>query len=111
VSLDLAVLTPDSAKSLRDALDVYYERVQAEPDEYEAELHAFAAELDASYDDENWPFAGDPIRLPTHVQLTFAAEAWEQEVPKIVGAAHRHGLVVLDPQEEHLYPPQDFAVS
>jgi len=28
-------------------------------------------------------------------------------VPRIVEAAHRHGFVVLDPQEETLYPPED----
>jgi hypothetical protein len=109
VGLDLGVLTPDSAQDVTQALDVYYERRSGEPDR-EA-LQVFADELDATYDDDNWPFTGDPIVLPAHVQLSIAWESWEQEVPRIVEAAHRHGFVVLDPQEEKLYPPESFAVS
>lgn len=109
VSLSLAVLTPGSAGTLNQALDVHYERADGDPDE--ATLQAFADELAASYDDENWPFAGDPIVMPACVELTIAWDAWEQEAQRIVGAAHRYGLVVLDPQEEQLYPPESFAVS
>jgi hypothetical protein len=109
VGLDLAVLTSGSAQSLDQALDVYYERRPGEPDE-EA-LRAFADELVGTYDDENWPFSGDPIVLAGHVQLSIAWDSWEQEVPRIVEAAHRHGFVVLDPQEEKLHPPESFAVS
>lgn len=106
MGVDLGVLTPNSAESLRQALDVYYERQPGEPDE--AAMQAFADELDATYDDDNWPFTGDPIVMPAHVQLSVAWESWEQEVPRIVETAHRHALVVLDPQEEKLYPPEDF---
>jgi hypothetical protein len=105
----LAVLTPSSTESLEQALDVYYERAQGQADE--ATLQAFADELDASYNDENWPFAGDPIVMSACVELTIAWDAWDQEAQRIVGAAHRYGLVVLDPQEEKLYPPESFAVS
>jgi hypothetical protein len=109
VGLDLAVLTPGSAETLSQALDVYYERRSGQPDA--AALRAFADELDATYEDENWPFSGDPIVLPGHVELSIAWDSWEQEVPRILEAAHRHGFVVLDPQEEKLYPPESFAVS
>ena len=109
MGLDLAVLTPASAESLNQALDVYYERLPGEPDT-EA-LRAFADELDATYEDEEWPFSGDPIVLRGRVQLSIAWDSWEQEVPRIVEAAHRLGFVVLDPQEEKLYPPESFAVS
>jgi hypothetical protein len=109
VGLDLAILTPGSAQSLSQALDVHYEREPGEPDA-EA-LQAFADELDATYEGEHWPFSGDPIVLPGHVQLSIAWDSWEQEAPRIVEAAHRHGFVVLDPQEEKLHPPESFAVS
>jgi hypothetical protein len=70
VSLSLAVLTPGSAESLDQALDVYYERADGQADE--ATLEAFADELDASYNDESWPFAGDAIVMPACVELTIA---------------------------------------
>lgn len=109
MGLDLGVLTPDSALDISQALDVYHERRSGEP--HREALQVFADELDATYDDDNWPFTGDPIVLPAHVQLSIAWESWEQEVPRSVEAAHRHGLVVLDPQEEKLYPPESFAMS
>lgn len=109
MSLSLAVLTPGSAETVEQALDVYYERVEGQPDE--ATLQAFADELNASYDDDNWPFAGDPIVGPSCVELTIAWDAWDQEAQRMVGTAHRYGLVVLDPQEEQLIAPDSFAVS
>jgi hypothetical protein len=109
MGLDLGVLTSASAQSLTQALDVYYERELGEPDP--KALRLFADELEATYDDDNWPFTGDPIVSPSHIQLSIAWECWEQEVPRIVEAAHRHGFVVLDPQEETLSPPESFAVS
>jgi hypothetical protein len=105
MGLDLGVLTPKSAETLNQALDVYYERQPGEPDE--TAIRAFVDELDATYDDENWPFTGDPMAMPAHVQLSIAWDSWQQVVPRIVEAAHRHGFVVLDPQEETLYPPED----
>lgn len=109
MGLDLGVLTPESAGTLEQALDVYYERRSG--DAGESDLTAFAEELAAAYEDDNWPFSGDPIVLSGHVQLSIAWDSWELEVPRIMEAAHRHGLVVLDPQEERLYPPEAFAVS
>jgi hypothetical protein len=74
--LDPGVLTPKSAEELSQALDVYCGRVGGEPDE-----------------PANWPFTGDPIAMPAHVQLSIARDSWEQEVPRIVETVHRVGFV------------------
>lgn len=111
VSLGLAVFTPDSAQTVRQALDLYHGRAPADPGEHAGDLRAFADEVLLAYGDDASPFTREPVVRSTHVQLTIAPDAWEREAQRLVGAAYEHGLVVLDPQEEKLYPPDSFAVS
>jgi hypothetical protein len=113
MSLDLVVLTPGSAQDFDQALRVYYEEEEGAPEDPDAiRLAQFASELDRDYGADNWPFSGDPILMATHVLLTVAPEWWTEVVPAIVKRAHRHGLAVLDPQEEALFHPgQEYEVS
>lgn len=107
MSLDLVVLTRANAGSFDQALAVYSEEEPGSPDEL-GELEAYAEEVYDAYDDDNWPFAGDPIVEDGFVLLTVAPEAWESEVPRLVERAHKRGLVALDPQwggEGKLFPP------
>ena len=104
VSLDLIVLTPGSAPDFDTALSVYYGETPGVPDE--PTLTAFINELDARYR-ESWPWTGEPLLGggKGHVALNVGHESWEEVVPQVVQMAHAHGLVVLDPQDEGLYPP------
>jgi hypothetical protein len=93
MSLDLAVLTRANGASFDQAVAVYSEQESGTTD---------------AYDDDNWPFAGDPIVESGFVLLTVAPEAWESEVPRLVERAHKRDLIVLDPQwggEGKLFPP------
>lgn len=103
MSLDLVVLTARSATSYEQALRVYYEDEAGAADE--ERLSLFARELGDAFGTGDWPFAGDPIVLPSHVLLAVAPEWWMKVVPDITARAHRHDLVVLDPQAEALFPP------
>jgi hypothetical protein len=103
MSLDLVVLTRASASSYDDALAVWTGRRAGIPDE--ERTRTFADELESAFADRRWPFAGDPIVEAAYVELAVAPEAWEDVVPVIVSIAHRHGLVVLDPQWQRLFPP------
>jgi hypothetical protein len=67
-------------------------------------LAGWANEVYSAYGDDDWPSGGDPIVEDAFVQLVVAPEAWEAEVPKLVERAHRHGLTVVDPQSERLFP-------
>ena len=107
MSLDLVVLPRANAASFDQALAVYSEEEPGSPDET-GELEAYAKGVNDAYDDDNWPFAGDPILEEGFVLLTVAPEAWESEVPRLVERAHKRGLVALDPQwggEGKLFPP------
>ena len=68
-------------------------------------LEAYAREVYDAYEDDDWPFGGDPIVDDAFVQLVVVPQAWEAEVPKLVERAHRHGLTAVDPQSETLFPP------
>jgi hypothetical protein len=104
MSLDLFVLTPANAASFEQALAIVMEEATGTPDD-SGELEAYAQEVCDAYGDDDWPFGGDPIVEEGFVQLTVAWEAWEEEIPKLVERAHRHGLTTVDPQWEKLFPP------
>ena len=107
MSLDLAVLTRANAASFDRAVAVYSEQESGTTAE-SGELERYAREVYDAYDDDNWPFAGDPIVENGFVLLTVAPEAWESEVPSLVERAHKRDLIVLDPQwagEGKLFPP------
>ena len=107
MSLDLAVLTPRNAGSFDQALAIYAGEELGLPDESGA-LEAYAREVYDAYDDDDWPFAGDPIVEDGFVLLTVAPEAWESEVPSLVKRAHERGFAALDPQwggDGKLFPP------
>jgi hypothetical protein len=103
MSLDLVVLTRGSAPDYEQALRVAAGTAEGEPDA--ERTAAFAEELERWVGEGDWPFTGDPIVAPTHVDLVVAHEAWVRVVPTIVEIAHRHDLVVVDPQRERLFPP------
>jgi hypothetical protein len=104
VSLDLVIFTSQNAATHEQALGLYRDEEPATIDE-SGELAAYAKEVYEVYSKGAWPFGGDPIVEPGFVLLTINHELWESEVPKLVDRAHRHGLVVLDPQWERLFPP------
>ena len=103
MSLDLVILTHGSAPDYDHARRVSCQTEAGEPDA--ARIGSFAEELDRTFGERNWPFTGDPIVTPSHVELVIAHEVWEEVVPAIVAMAHRHDLVALDPQWERLFPP------
>jgi hypothetical protein len=104
VSLDLIVLIPDAASSYEQALSIYLsEDEESEPST--PALRAFADEIDARFGDDDWPFTGDPLLFHDHVSLVIAHERWEEVVPEILALAHERKLVLLDPQDEKLFPP------
>jgi len=109
MSLDLVVLTQANAGSFDQALAIYAGKPPGDPDDSGA-LEEYASEVYDVYDDDNWPFAGDPLVDDGFVLLTVAPEAWESEVPGLVERAHKRGLAALDPQwgdEGRLFLPGD----
>jgi hypothetical protein len=42
-----------------------------------------------------------------YVHMTIAWQGRESEAPKLIARAHRRGLVVLDPQDERLFRPDE----
>jgi hypothetical protein len=107
MSLDLVLLTQANAESVDQALAIYAGKAPDGPDD-SGVLEAYASEVYNAYDDDNWPFGGDPIVDDGFVLLTVAPEAWESEVPSLVERAHRRGLAALDPQwgdEGKVFPP------
>jgi hypothetical protein len=109
ISLDLVVLTQANARSVDQALAIYAGKPPVGPDDSGA-LKAYASEVCNAYDDDNWPFGGDPIVDDGFVLLTVAPDGWESEVPSLVERAHRRGLAALDPQwgdEGKLFPPDE----
>jgi hypothetical protein len=104
MSLDLFVLTLANAASFEQALAVVMDEASGTPDN-SGKLETYAQEVYDAYEDDDWPFGGDPIVEDSFVQLTVAPEAWEAEVPNLVERAHRHGLTAVDPQWERLFPP------
>ena len=107
MSLDLVVLSQANAGSFDQALAIYAGEAPGSPDDSGA-LDAYASEVYNAYDDDNWPFAGDPIIDDGFVLLAVAPEAWMSEVPSLVERAHKRGLAALDPQwgdEGKLFPP------
>jgi hypothetical protein len=106
VSLDLIVLIPDAASSFEQALSTYLSEDE-EGDPSTPALKAFANEIDARFGEDDWPFTGDPLHFYDHVSLVIARERWEQVVPEILALAHEQKLVVLDPQDEQLFPSSD----
>jgi hypothetical protein len=106
VSLDLIVLIPDAASSFEQALSTYLSEDE-EGDPSTPTLKAFANEIDARFGDDDWPLTGDPLHFHDHVSLVIARERWGQVVPEILALAHEQKLVVLDPQDEQLFPSSD----
>ena len=104
MSLDLIVLSPEAASSYEQALSIYQSEDE-EGDPSSSAWQTFADEIDARFDDDDWPFTGDPLLFHDHVSLVVAHERWVEVVPEIVAMAHRHDLFVLDPQYEKLFPP------
>ena len=102
MGLDLGVLTSASAQSLTQAL-VYHERELGEPDP--KALRLFADQLEATYDDDNWPFTGDPYRrggTPPRVRRSRSTGGNALSARELRGlvAGHRRGLARDSPPFE-----------
>ena len=87
MGLDLAILTPENARSFEHALEVMYYEGETIPDS-SGRLAAYAKEVYDAYRDAEWPFEGDPDLSEGFVMLYPAPDVWEDEVPKLVERAH-----------------------